>query len=301
MTPPLLFTLKAAPGLAERLYREYDMEAGQFSRRQFPDGETYLRLLTPVAGRDVILLCALDRPDGVTLPLLFAAAAARDQRARSVGLVAPYLAYMRQDKAFNPGEAVTSISYARLLSGAFDWLVTVDPHLHRHRDLGALFSIPSVLATAAKPIADWVLHNVDQPVLLGPDAESAQWVEGVARLADVPSLVFEKTRHGDRDVTIMPKGLEAFHGRTPVIIDDILSSARTMIEATRLIRAAGYRAPICIGVHAIFAEDALATLEAAGPARIVTVNTVPHASNSIDITDQLGGAIAKALDAIAGD
>ena len=135
---PLLFSLSAAEGLAERLCAGHGLDPGALSRRQFPDGETYLQLATPVAGRDVILLCTLDRPDGKALPLLFAVAAAREQGARSVGLVAPYLAYMRQDKAFHPGEAVTSATFARLLSEALDWLITLDPHLHRYPDLGSV-------------------------------------------------------------------------------------------------------------------------------------------------------------------
>lgn len=295
MTAPLLFELKAAPGLAERLCRDHPLEQGKLSRRRFPDGESYVRLLTPVAGRDVMALCTLDRPDDVTLPLLFFAAAAREQGARRLGLVAPYLGYMRQDRAFHPGEAVTSTAYAALLSNAFDWLVTVDPHLHRYPDLGAVYTIPAVAATAAKPIADWVRRAVEHPVLIGPDIESTQWIERVARLADAPYLVFEKARRGDRDVVVTPRGLEGFPGGTPVIVDDIVSSARTMIEAVHLVRAAGLAAPVCIGVHAIFAEDAYAALNAAGPARIATVNTVAHGSNEIEIADALHAAIAGML------
>lgn len=295
MTAPLLFELKAAPGLAERLCQDYPLEEGQLGRRRFPDGESYVRLLTPVAGREVIALCTLDRPDEATLPLLFFAAAAREQGARRIGLVAPYLGYMRQDRAFEPGEAVTSATYAKLLSNAFDWLVTVDPHLHRYPDLGAVYTIPAVAATAAGPIADWVRREVEHPVLIGPDVESAQWVERVARLAGAPSLVFEKTRRGDRDVAVTPRELEKFPGGTPVILDDIVSSARTMIEAARVLRTAGLGAPVCVGVHAIFADDAYAALTEAGPARVATVNTVAHSSNTIDIADELRAAIAAML------
>lgn len=295
MTVPLLFELKATPGLAERLCQDYPLEQGQLSRRRFPDGESYVRLLTPVAGREVIALCTLDRPDEVTLPLLFFAAAARDQGAQRIGLVAPYLGYMRQDRAFQPGEAVTSAAYAALLSNAFDWLVTVDPHLHRYPDLAAIYTIPAVAATAAKPIADWIRSEVQNPVLIGPDVESTQWIERVARLAGAPYLIFEKARRGDRDVVVTPREQEIFPGGTPVIIDDIVSSARTMIEAARLVRAAGLGAPVCIGVHAIFAEDAYAALAAAGPARIATVNTVAHSSNEIEIAGELRAAIAGML------
>lgn len=295
MTKPLLFELKNAPQLVRGLFREQSIELGWFERRRFPDGESYVRLLTPVAGREVMILCTLDRPDDATLPLLFLAAALREQGARCVGLVAPYLAYLRQDRAFHPGEAVTSVTYARLLSSAFDWLVTVDPHLHRYAELGAVYSIPTAMASATGPIADWIRKEIPDAVVIGPDAESAQWIDRVAARAGVPSLVFEKDRRGDRNVVILPNGIDAFPGRTPVLVDDIVSSAGTMIECVRLLKAAGSKAPVCVAVHAIFAGDAHAALVGAGAARIVTANTVSHPSNAIDVGDELATAIAAIL------
>jgi ribose-phosphate pyrophosphokinase len=136
---PLLFALDSAHGLAERLCGHLEADRGHIERRQFPDGESYVRLASEVDGRDIVLLCSLNEPDEKTLPLLFTAEAARAQGARSVGLTAPYLAYMRQDKAFRPGEAVTSLTFARLLGERFDWLATLDPHLHRYPSVDRLY------------------------------------------------------------------------------------------------------------------------------------------------------------------
>jgi hypothetical protein len=86
---------------------------------RFPDGEALVRIDVPVKGRCVVLAGSLDRPDEKTLPLLFAADAARELGAAQVGLAAPYLAYMRQDRRFNPGKAITSLSYAPLLSSSW--------------------------------------------------------------------------------------------------------------------------------------------------------------------------------------
>lgn len=71
--------------------------------RRFPDGESYVRLDAPVGGRDALLVCGLDRPDERLLPLVFAAGAARELGAASVGIVAPYLGYLRQDRRFRDG------------------------------------------------------------------------------------------------------------------------------------------------------------------------------------------------------
>jgi ribose-phosphate pyrophosphokinase len=293
---PLLFSLDASQALADSLLRHIGFDAGEADRRQFPDGESYLRLLSPVAGRDVVLLCSLDRPDPKTLPLLFAADAARAQGARSVGLVAPYLGYMRQDKAFRPGEAVTSMTYSRLLSNQFDWLVTVDPHLHRYPRLDTIYSIPAIAASAVAPIAEWVVKNVERPFLVGPDSESEQWVEKIARFAGAPFTVLNKTRQGDRDVSIEGMKAPIPADATPVIIDDIASSARTMIEAVRLLKPNG-QAPLCIAVHALFAGDAFPKLLEAGPSAIVSTNTVAHQSNAIDVSAVIAEAIRLALEA----
>ena len=291
-----LFNLSAAESLANGLSVAAGNEFGALSQRQFPDGESYIRLLSDVQDRNVVLLCTLDRPDTKTLPLLYAAAAARDGGALSVGLVAPYLAYMRQDKAFHPGEAVTSRSFAKLVSEAVDWIVTVDPHLHRFHALDELYTIPSFAVAAAQPLGEWIRANVDQPVIIGPDEESAQWVGQVARLAGAPSTVLRKTRRGDYDVSIAADGLDLPRGATPVIVDDIASSARTMIEAVRIVRSAGAPPPVCVAVHAIFAGDSYEELRDAGAARIVSSNAVKHASNAIDLTTVLAPAVRRAVE-----
>ena len=288
---PLLFELSAAANLCSGLAAELPADVGQLERRQFPDGESYLRLKTPVEGRDVILLCTLDHPDPKLAPLLFAAAAAREQGARSVGLLAPYLAYMRQDTRFHPGEAITSSTFARMISGHFDWLVTIDPHLHRYRSLGAIYSVPAFAATATDLIAQWIGANVDRPIVIGPDAESGQWVERIASLGGARSIVLRKERSGDYSVNIDDAGLGQLADGTPVIVDDIAASARTLIEAARVLRSHGQGPPVCVVVHPIFAGDSYNRLLDCGVGAVVSTNTVAHESNAIDIS----AVLAKAL------
>lgn len=291
---PLLFELSAAPGLADRLAGLLPADVATVDRRQFPDGESYVRLETPVRERDVILLSTLDRPDPKLAPLLFAAAAAREQGAATVGLVAPYLSYMRQDRQFHAGEAITSRAFARILSDHADWLVTIDPHLHRYRSLDAIYSIPSVAATATDVIGEWIGANVDRPVVIGPDEESRQWAERIAKVAGAQSTVLRKERSGDYSVRIDDEGLEHLGSGTPVIVDDIASSARTLIEAVRLVGEHGQKPPVCAVVHAIFAGDSYPRLLESGIARVVSTNSVAHESNAIDIAVPLAEAARSA-------
>jgi len=266
-------------------------EVAELEMRCFPDKETYLRLRADVMGRPVAVVCTLDRPDGKFLPLAFSAAMARDLGATRVGLVAPYLAYMRQDRRFKEGEAVTSAYFARLISAGFDWLVTIAPHLHRHASLDEIYSIQSRVARADGPLSAWIRSNVVQPLIVGPDSESNQWVSRIAAGARCPHVVLDKRRFGDRDVKMDLPDLSAWQGRKPVLVDDIISSAATMIEAARMLAAAGTPKPVCVGIHGLFAGDSFRALSEVAE-RIVTTNSVLHASNEIDLSRQIAAIMA---------
>ncbi|MBE7939656.1 MULTISPECIES: ribose-phosphate diphosphokinase [Ramlibacter] len=265
--------------------------------RAFPDGESLVRIDAAVAGRCVILAGSLDRPEGKTLPLLFAADCARELGATQVGLVAPYLAYMRQDARFHPGEAISSLSYARLLSRALDFLLTVDPHLHRHTALSAIYSIPAVAVAAAPAIAQWIVREVPSPLIVGPDEESAQWVAQVAQAAGAPWAVLRKQRQGDREVLISAQGLPPAGGCTPVLVDDIVSSGATLAGAARLLRGAGHPAPVAVVVHALMDEAAGRGILEAGVSRLVSCDAVPHPSNAIALLPAIVQGLAPLLEA----
>jgi ribose-phosphate pyrophosphokinase len=293
---PRVLALPGNEPVASLLATGLDADVGGASLRSFPDGESYVRIEGDTAGRTVVLVCTLDRPNEKTLPLLLLAATARDLGAARVGLVAPYLAYLRQDRRFLPGEGLTSAYFARLLSRAVDWLITVDPHLHRYASLAELYTISARALHAAPGIAAWLRATVPDAVLIGPDIESAQWVGAIAEETGVPHLVLEKVRRGDRTVDVSLPADGAWRGRTPVLVDDIISTGRTMLATIAHLRRLGARAPVCLGIHAVFAGDAYDELLAAGAARVVTCNTIPHPSNAIDVGDLLAGAVREMVD-----
>jgi ribose-phosphate pyrophosphokinase len=262
-------------------------------QRRFPDGETYLRL-PPVAGARVLVTADLSDPDAKVLPLLFLASTARELGARDLTLVAPYLPYMRQDARFHPGEAVTCEHFAGLLSRAFDGLVTVDPHLHRRHDLDELFSIPARTVASAPRLAAWVRALPPDVLLVGPDAESHQWVEPVAQATGREHAVMSKVRRGDFDVTTsLPDGLQV-EGRPCCLLDDIVSTGHTLADAARRLREAGAASVCALVVHALFSGDALERLRAAGVRRVASTNTLPHETNEVDVVPLLAAALAPA-------
>lgn len=289
---PQILALPGNEAMAAAVARAAGAELGVLETRRFPDGESYLRLRSDVAGREVVLVCTLAKPDANFLPLVFAARTVRDHGASSVTLMAPYLAYMRQDMAFKDGEAVTSAQFAALVSREFDRLITVDPHLHRWKALSDIYAIPALALQAAPLLHAWIKAHVPDPLIVGPDAESRQWASAIG--AGMPSLVLEKERRGDREVAIRFPDLTAWRGRQPVVVDDIASSGRTLIEACEGLRARGFAKPICLVVHPLFAEDSFERLSQAA-AGIVSANTVPHPSNGIRIEALLANAICRAL------
>jgi len=289
----IIFSLPGNEALAEQIAAGIHAETGICIHRQFPDGETYLRIESDVREREAVVVCTLHKPDDKLLPLLFLCQLLRDMGAASVCLVAPYLAYMRQDKRFNPGEAVTSEYFARVLSGAIDRLITIDPHLHRRNSMQEIYSVPCDVLHAAGVISAWIRENIPQALLIGPDSESEQWVSEVARNAGAPSIVLEKIRHGDRDVEVSVPDVEKYKDYTPVLVDDIISTAHTMIETVGHLRAVGMAAPVCIGVHPIFAGNAYDDLVGAGAAEVISCNTIQHPSNRIDVAGMLATAISE--------
>lgn len=282
---PVIFALPGNETLVKSLAQSVDAEIGQAEIRSFPDGETYVRVISDVKNRRSILVCTMDRPDGKLLPLYFLSETIKNQGGRCTCLVAPYLAYMRQDKQFQPGEGVTSEYFAALVSRFARSLITVDPHLHRHPSLSEIYTIPTRVIHAATRISDWIKNNIERPVLIGPDSESEQWVSRVAGDAGAPFVILEKTRRGDRDVEVSVPQVEQYVNHTPVLVDDIISTAHTMIETIGHIKRAGMKAPVCIGVHAVFAGDAYRELQDAGPERVITCNTVPHPTNRITLEE----------------
>ena len=291
-----------AAAIAAALQGRFEVVLGSCRVHRFPDGESLLQLDPPQSAPQAVLVCSLNDPDVKTVQLLMAADTLRELGATCVGLVAPYLAYMRQDIRFAPGQAVSAGLYAGLLSAHFDWLLTVDPHLHRIHDLGQVYTMQSRVLAAAPRLADWIRDHVEQPLIIGPDGESEQWAAAVAQRVGAPLLVMRKVRSGDFDVSSSIPDLQRYPGRTPVLLDDIISSGRTLVAALDHLRQAAAAPAVCVAVHGLFAADALPALRAAGAARIVCTDSTDSALAAtgveiVSLSADLGAAIPELLSA----
>ena len=297
MKKPVLLAMPGNQEFAARLATHLDVDEATLAVRRFPDGESYVRIVDDVAQRHVAIVCSLREPDPQILSLIFAAREALELGATTIGLIAPYLAYLRQDKRFHSGEALSSAYFAELLSRYFSWLVTVDPHLHRWHSLTELYSLQSAVVHVAGELGAWIRDNVPHPRLVGPDEESRQWVSAVAQAAGAEFIVVEKTRRGDREVSVHLPDVSDWVDVTPVLVDDIVSSAHTLISVLNQWPPGLPQRPLCVAVHGVFADGAYRELLAAKPARVVTTNTIAHESNAIDATARVAAALRPLISA----
>lgn len=286
----LLLAFEDEAALARELAEALGLPLAFITRHRFPDGELRLVLPKPLPER-VLLLRGLQQPNEKLVELLITAPAAREYGARQLLLVTPYLAYMRQDMEFTPGEAVSQRHIARLLSSQFDRIVTIDPHLHRIASLDEVMPQGTGLALSAAPVlGDWIAAHVPGALLIGPDEESAQWVSEAARAGGLDHAVGRKVRHGDHQVVLALPEVDV-KGRAVVLLDDMASTGRTLIGSAQELLARGAASVDVAVTHALFNGDALPALKAAGVRHVWSSNAVPHASNAVSVVPLLARAL----------
>ncbi|WP_302139060.1 ribose-phosphate diphosphokinase [Halomonas alkalicola] len=292
----LHFTDEAAP--ARRLAEACGLAAREVERHCFPDAE--LRLTLPFAEAQafpetLVLYRSLDRPNDKLVELLLLARHARRQGVTRLVLVAPYLAYMRQDIAFHPGEIVSQTIVGGFLAELFDAVITVDPHLHRIERLDQAIPIAHAIALSGAPrLAELIAEKRPGALLLGPDEEALQWVAQAAGLTGLDHATCRKVRRGDRDVEIhLPDTPVA--GRAVVLMDDVASSGHTVARAAEALKAAGAASVDVALTHALFAGDALAVIREAGVGEVWSTDCITHDSNAIAMAPVLAEALAGVL------
>ena len=295
MSDSIILGFAEGLGQAEKLAAELGIGCNKIDVHRFPDGEN--RITVPAAlPETVILFQSLDHPNEKLVELLLAAGAARDNGAERVLLAAPYLCYMRQDIAFHAGEAVSQKIIGRLLADHFDAVITVDPHLHRIDRLDEAIPLAHAVAlTAVAPMAEFLSKRFQAPLLVGPDSESRQWVESIAKVCNLDFTVGEKERLGDRNVRIQLSNEVSVADRDVVIVDDIASTGRTIIAAAEAILDDTPRSLSVLVTHALFAGDAEARIRRLGIDDIWSSDSIFHPTNAIALAPLLAGGLRACL------
>ena len=282
--------------LARKITSKLHAKYSPLTLSSFPDGDLYLQYNTELKNKVVVIVQSFQpHPAQSLFDLIFAGQTAKDLGAKKVILVAPYLAYMRQDKRFHPGECISSRIMARLLSHSFDKIITIDPHLHRYKSLREIFAIPSVKLSANNLLAEYIKKHFHKEVIVGPDGESYQWAEEIAHHINVQATVLKKTRFTSRHVEVKMVLPIPVKGKDVVIVDDIISTGHTIVEAAKTVRKMGARSISAVAVHGLFVEDAIKKLKKAGVGKIITTNSIAGKTALIDISLLLVKELKKEL------
>jgi ribose-phosphate pyrophosphokinase len=282
---------------AERLARALMLPCQIVECHHFPDGESRVRI-DPVPANAVIYR-SLHQPNEKLVELLLLASVLSDSAGGRPILVAPYLPYMRQDAAFHAGEAISQRVIGRLLAASHRTVIAVDPHLHRTKSLGAILPGTTATAISAAPLLAALIdgNGGEPPVLIGPDSESEPLVAAVAYHAGLPFRILDKTRHGDHEVNITASDLDIACERRAVLVEDIVATGGTLIEAARRLRAIGCTAIQALVVHALFDDAAAAAMAAAGIEGVRSTDSVPHPTNVVPLAPLLAAAVQAAVGA----
>ena len=274
----------------ERLAAQLGIPYQSVEIHRFPDGESRVRLMDPPM-HHLVVCRSLDRPHDKLIELLLAARTSRELGVKQLTLVCPYLCYMRQDKAFESGEAVSQRIIGQFLSQLFDAIITVDPHLHRTSVLKDAVPAHQALAISSAPLmGEFLKKTAHSPLLLGPDVESAQWVKAIAGIGALEYGIAQKQRLGDRHVNIELPDMN-YHGRQVVLVDDVVSTGHTVAETAHKLKTAGASEVCCLTTHALFAPGAEEELRTGGIDRIWSSDSISHPSNILHLDRLLADAV----------
>jgi len=295
LIPDVIYTFSEGWNQASSLARNCTATLGEIDIHRFPDGETLIKAapLARTPGGVVAVYRSLHEPNAKLIELILAAAAVRDLGARKVVLIAPYLPYMRQDKAFAPGQATSQTVICQLLSTHFDAILTIEPHLHRTHSLESVFGdTPAISINAGAAIATHMReHGIPSTIVVGPDEESESLVREVVGSDGLCWFTANKQRLGDSKVNIELPTKLTIDGFPVVIVDDIVSTGTTAIALASELKKAGAGTITLYVVHALFDLRAMYQMQRAGISDIRSVSTVPHITNAISAVSLISAAL----------
>jgi len=202
----------------------------------FPDSELRVRLPREVKNWNVYFVQSFYKSENDVndklVEILFAAETARELGAKNIYLIAPYLAYLREDFRFRKGEAISAKILSKICR-RFNKVYVVEPHLHRFKTFKEFFP-NAIRVSLENEVSGYIRKKIGKCMLVGPDEESEQWVKPVADKLKIQYVILEKHRFDARKVKTEGRSISADN---VIIIDDIISTGNTLIEASKLIKS----------------------------------------------------------------
>jgi len=262
--------------------------------KRFPDGEKYVRIAEDVNDKTVAVIQSFyHQPDEFLIEYFLMVNTLKDLGAKRVLGVVPYFAYARQDERFKPGEAVSFRIVTKLIEEVgTDEIYTVDTHLHRVEQLSEVFRIPAHNLTAVPLLAQYIKKNFELTdlIVIGPDEEAEQWAKVAAKELEAEYDILEKERLGPSEVRIKTRELDV-KNRDIVIVDDIISTGGTMVEAIKMLKEHGAKNIIAACTHPILVQNALTKIYQAGALAVIGTDTVPSSISFVSVAPVIAEAL----------
>ncbi len=249
----IVFGGNASSELAAEVSSLLGCELGESTVKRFPDGELYVKIDTPVNGEDIVVIQSTAPPQNENLAeLLFMMDALKDLGA-DITAVVPYYGYGRQDKAFKDGEAVTSRTIAKHIQMSASRVLTVNPHKEHVLDY---FDVPAQSLDASPLIGGYFKKmDLDNPLVVAPDAGSIGLARQVAGIVGCECGNCEKKRLGPGKVITSAEKLN-LDGDDVIIVDDIIDSGGTIVEAVKALKGKGAGSVYVACIHPVLTNNA---------------------------------------------
>ena len=265
--------------LAQHLSQVLGAELVRATTKRFPDGEAYVRIERQDMDGEVVLV-QNTYPDDSLVELLLLLDAARGLGAQKITCVIPYFGYARQDRRFNPGEALSAKVMLRHLEMEMDRLLTIDLH---KPDVLEWFARAPAKDLRAAPVIGEHFQDAGIDLVLGPDAGAATRAMEAAKVIGCESDHLTKTRLSGSEVEITPSHVDA-RGRTVLIVDDIISTGGTIVAATRELKRLGARKVYASCTHGLFTGGAISRLRGVCD-KVVSTNTLESEVSEISVAE----------------
>ncbi len=276
----------ASQKLAAKVAREMGENLTPIETRRFPDGERYIRINDEVPS-EVVVIQSTGYPQDENLMELFLLL----KNLKSLGVektrvVIPYYGYGRQERRFKSGEAVSAVIIAELIEAAgASEIYSINLH---EKNIKEFFKIPMHEISAMPIIADYIKGHIDDPMIIGPDKSAFGFAKEISGILNCECDYLEKIRISPEVVETKPKNLDV-EDREVVIIDDIISTGGTIVNAAKLLQELGARKVVVGCVHPVLVEDALLKIFAAGVEDVFATDTLRSDVSSISVAKLIAG------------
>lgn len=264
----------ASQALASEVAMELDDKLCHVETRKFPDGERYYRIKDEISPDErVIIVQSTGYPqDENMMELFFILDTLSDMDVDDIIVVSPYLGYSRQERRFKDVECISAKATARLIQ-AMGAKRVISINLHEE-SICDLYDIPVDNLSAMPAIADYIDKTTsDKPVILAPDKGAMNFAKEIADVLDTDYDYLEKVRLSPEVVETKTKNI-SIDNRRVVIIDDIISTGGTIVNAIEILKQQGATAVDVYCVHPVLVNDAILKINAAGADNLQATNTL---------------------------